>query len=84
MQNLRAYGERVELMPKALWVSEEPVKMGGSQTGAALSVGGFTVEATTIPKILDHLGVARLGLVKMDIEGAELGCLSQVQEVGLN
>ena len=74
-KNLEAYADRVELMPKALWLSEDPVRMGGSQTGAALSDDGFTVDATSIPSLLSHLGVARLGLVKMDIEGAELEVL---------
>lgn len=74
-QNLAPYGGRVELMTEALWVREGSVNMGGGQTGSALSDGGFAVKTTTLQKIMEHLGVARLGLVKMDIEGAELDVL---------
>lgn len=73
--NLAGYGDRVVLMQRALWEVECIVHLAGQETGASVSDHGFAVETTTIPGLLNQMGVDQLDLVKMDIEGAEITVL---------
>lgn len=70
-QNLKPYGERVKLLPKALSNRTGIVRFGGEYDGAAISDEGVEVEATTIPELMRAAGWERINLLKMDIEGAE-------------
>jgi FkbM family methyltransferase len=76
LQNLSAYGDRVIVSPLALWESEGTVRFVGEQTGASIAEEGIEVRTTTVEAILDGLGVDRIDLMKMDIEGAELTVLN--------
>ena len=76
VRNLAAYGERVELLNAALWSSVGSVMIGGAETSATLSDRGVPVCAIDVPEVMERLGVSRLNLLKMDIEGSELAVLS--------
>jgi hypothetical protein len=51
------------------------VRFSGEQTGASVSEAGIEIQTTTVENILEDLGVDRIDLMKMDIEGAELTVL---------
>lgn len=70
-QNLVPYGDRAILLPKALWATDQRLRFEGSFGGASVQGSGREVEATSIPALLDKFAISRLGILKMDIEGAE-------------
>lgn len=78
-KNLHSYGKRAVLLKKALWKEEGIVRFGGEETGASIADRGISVEATTVPTLMAAIGVRRISLLKMDIEGAEV----QVLESGV-
>lgn len=69
--NLEAYGERVILLQKGLYSNEQSQLFSGEETGAAVAGSGFQIECTTIPALLEQYRIARVDILKMDIEGAE-------------
>jgi len=71
MRNLEPYGERVILLQKGLFSDEKVHFFSGSGTGAAIASSGFEIECTTIPSLLEQYSIPRIGILKMDIEGAE-------------
>ena len=77
--NLAPYGDRARLLNKAVASKAGTVQMAGDHDGAAVSAvaipGARTVEATTVPDLLAHLGWSHIDLLKMDIEGAEADVL---------
>lgn len=82
MRNLAPYGERAILLQKGLFSDEKVHLFSGSGTGAAIASSGFQIECTTIPSLLEQYSIPRIGILKMDIEGAEEAIfLSNPEEV---
>lgn len=82
--NLRPYGKRVTLMKKGLFSNEKNQYFSGDNTGASISTSGIEIECTTIPFLLRHYDIARLDILKIDIEGAEESIFSAKPESWLN
>jgi FkbM family methyltransferase len=70
-RNLAPYGDRVTVLPMALSSSEGVAHFSGGGTGGGISEQGFEVATTTLPRLLDRLPQRRVGILKLDIEGAE-------------
>ncbi|MHB1326346.1 MAG: FkbM family methyltransferase [Thermoleophilia bacterium] len=70
-QNLAPYGDRAILLPNALWATDQRCRFEGGFGEASIQATGREVEATSIPALLDKFAIPRLGILKMDIEGAE-------------
>lgn len=82
--------QRVILVPKGLWDREERLYLSRSiKNPSANSVSadppaeGESIELTTLDKALEDLGIDKLNVLKMDIEGAEeralLGAMNTLQ-----
>lgn len=82
-QNLEPYGDRVVLLKKGLYSSEESQKFSGSETFASVAASGFEIDCTTVPALLKQFSITHLDLLKMDIEGAEEAVFSAKPEVWL-
>jgi FkbM family methyltransferase len=74
--------ERAEIHPAAVAdidgevvFSNDPLSVNGSHILSQPSAEGEKVPVTTIDKFVQRHGVAKLSLVKMDIEGAEISAL---------
>jgi len=77
-KNLKPYGDRVILEKAALGSEEGAACMIGSGTGARVAKhGSEDVAVTTIPAILKRVPQGRIGLLKLDIEGAERDVLGR-------
>jgi FkbM family methyltransferase len=74
--NLAAYGDRVELVPAALAGAEGTVRFSGASVSGSVQASGIAVPATTVARVMAERGLARVDLLKMDIEGAELEVVS--------
>jgi FkbM family methyltransferase len=83
-KNLAAYGSRVLLGNKALSSSPGTLLISGTHDGAFISSTGKAVEATTVPDLMTLMGWQRLGILKMDIEGAEARVLDRTADRWLN
>jgi FkbM family methyltransferase len=76
-RNLAPYGDRVTLIPAALSTTVGTVTFGGSEMGARIGEGGdLEVTTTTLPALLSQIPGGHIDILKMDIEGAEMGILS--------
>lgn len=71
LMNLEPFGERAIVLKKGLSSSEGVEKFSGEGTGASISSTGMEIDCTTIPALLELYGIARIDILKMDIEGAE-------------
>ncbi len=70
----------VTIIPKAIWGSEGTMKLyqaGQGSTLEALTEDTAHVEVpiTTLDKAVEELGLTKVNIVKMDVEGAEIGAL---------
>lgn len=81
--NLAPYGERVTLIQKALAGRTGVAAFGGQSIGGSLDKAGVMVETTTLPEILASIRGARIDILKMDIEGAELQVFESEPEAWL-
>ncbi len=83
-QNLKPYGERVVLLKKGLWASDQNLLFDGASTGAAIQDQGFEIEGISLPTILEQFSISRLNILKMDIEAAEKAIFSSNPEAWLD
>lgn len=81
--NLAPYGERVTLIQKALAGRAGLAAFGGQSIGGSLDKAGSMVETTTLPEIMASIREARIDILKMDIEGAELQVFESEPEAWL-
>ncbi len=70
-RNLEPYGERINLLQQGLFSDEGVRHFDGLETGVAISTVGHAVTCTTIPALIKQFSIARIDILKMDIEGAE-------------
>ncbi|HJZ78273.1 MAG TPA: FkbM family methyltransferase [Vicinamibacterales bacterium] len=70
-QNLAPYGDRVRLIKRALWNAETTLTFSGSETAAAISATGSSVQTDTVPSLMRRFNLQTIDLLKLDIEGAE-------------
>lgn len=82
-QNLKPYGDRAVLMKKGLWADDQNLLFDGASTGAAIQDKGFEIECISLPTILEQFSIARINILKMDIEGAEKAIFSSNPEAWL-
>lgn len=77
-QNLRPYGSRVILIPAALSKQDGlQVQISGKGTGANIQKEfGGEVESISMPSLLRKIPEGKIGILKLDIEGAEDEVLS--------
>ncbi len=73
---------RVVLIPKGVWDKEETLRLAHADTNPAANIvvrrdsgRGEMIELTTIDALVDQLGLDRLDVIKMDIEGAETNAI---------
>ncbi|MGJ0513392.1 FkbM family methyltransferase [Methylocystis sp.] len=71
--NLTAYGDRVILLNKGLAARAGRLKFAGNTTGASLGEDGEEIDCTSVLELMATFGLARVDILKMDIEGAETG-----------
>ena len=83
-QNLKPYGERAVLMKKGLWAGDQNLLFDGASTCASIRDKGFEIEGISLPTILERFSIARLNILKMDIEGAEKAIFSSNPEAWLD
>ena len=81
--NLAPYGARITLIQKALAGKVGVAAFGGQSIGGSLDKAGVMVHTTTLPEILTSLGGAKIDILKMDIEGAELQVFENAPEAWL-
>lgn len=75
-RNLAPYGDRVELLPTALSTMVGTVSFGGREMGAQINEdGAHEVPTLSVPALLEQIPENRIDILKMDIEGAEMGIL---------
>jgi FkbM family methyltransferase len=60
--------------------SDDPLNVNGAHILSGASAEGEKVPVTTIDKFVEQQGIAKLSLLKMDIEGAEMSALSGARE----
>ncbi len=82
-ENLAPYGSRVRLLNQALASKPGVVHISGAHDGAMLSQSGASVDATTVPELLDLMGWSQVDILKMDIEGAEADVLDATADAWL-
>ena len=72
----KAY-ENVELFNGGVWNERATLTFNGlSNTSSAIAEGGdVSIRADRIDAIVDEIGLSNVGLIKMDVEGAELNAL---------
>jgi FkbM family methyltransferase len=71
-ENLRPYGDRVDLIKAALWWTDGVLKFSGEFMGAALGETGKEVRALAIGHLIDSVcAEGAVDILKLDIEGAE-------------
>lgn len=70
-RNLAPYGDRVSLIPAALYDKTTRVFVNGIATGAHIGNVGFDVETITLPALLKEIPEGFIDILKLDIEGAE-------------
>ena len=73
--NLAHYLDRVSLLQKAMWNTDGVVYIAGDETGASVGQEGIPVETIKAEGLMQLMGVERLELLKVDIEGAEIAVL---------
>ena len=90
-KNIEANGlKNIIAIQKALWSQEQPLKIHLSGNSAAHSVhhdpfysstdSSVCVEADTLDRILEELGIASVDFIKMDIEGSEIEALKGMRK----
>jgi FkbM family methyltransferase len=62
---------RVIVYPKGVWNVESSLLLDSEGTHSVNNKSGINVPLTTIDHIVDELGLDRLDVIKMDIEGSE-------------
>ena len=79
-ENLRQYGDRVELLEAALWHERAAVSLAGAERGTWAShvvpTASGSVPTHTPDECIDRLGGTGIDIVKIDIEGAEIPLFS--------
>ena len=72
----KAY-ENVELFNGGVWNERTTLTFNGlSNTSSAIAEGGdVSIRADRIDALVDEIGLTSVGLIKMDVEGAELNAL---------
>jgi len=83
-QNLKPYGERAVLMKKGLWAGDQNLLFDGASIGASIRDQGFEIECISLPTILERFSIARLNILKINIEGAEKEIFSSNPEAWLD
>lgn len=82
-RNLEPYGDRATLLACGLSGSGEPMRVDGRETGASLAPSEDGIPCTTVPALLDRFGIARLDILKLDVEGAEESIFREAADVWL-
>jgi FkbM family methyltransferase len=82
-RNLEPFGDRVRLLPKALWADNCRMLLAGGHQGTWASQvqpdtgrASDAIEGVDMPTLLTEYGLDRVDILKMDIEGAEVDVLS--------
>ena len=83
----------VDVVEAAVWPRSGTLRLedpGKGQWGFRVREGGDDVRAVTVPELIERTGAAAVGLVKLDVEGAELdlftgdtGWLARVQALAV-
>jgi len=75
--------DNVTVVPKGLWNREVDLKFDPGGFGSKVvdsNQSGATIPVTTLDVALEQLGIARIDVLKMDIEGAEIQAVEGCRE----
>jgi len=84
--NLSAYGDRVKLVKKGLWTSEENLKVVGALNASSVVSAGegpFDAQGVSVPSLMKAFNFDSIDLLKLDIEGAEFAVLGESSDAWL-
>jgi FkbM family methyltransferase len=84
--NLSAYGDRVKLVKKGLWTSDENLKVIGTLNASSVTSAGegpFDVRGVSVPSLMKEFNFDSVDLLKLDIEGAEFAVLGESADAWL-
>lgn len=77
LETLRTFGDpgNITVERKALWSRKETLRISNEGASGRLGSIGSECEATDIDSFVEKEGIAKVDLIKMDIEGAECAAL---------
>ena len=84
--NLSAYGDRVKLVKKGLWTSDENLRVIGTLNASSVISAGegpFDVQGVSVPSLMKEFKFDSIDLLKLDIEGAEFAVLGESSDAWL-